>query len=170
MSYPHPPPRPTGNSPEAIFMQRVWDVIWDPKTKIFVEAVGLKFDKTPKGYIPHIKPGKGGGKGSFLWQSPRECNPAVTVPKDTFVFISSDNPLVTTGIVDLVSGTLTKAQPGFWQAAQAVPAQVTISSVVKYNVPQYPYPGDTGYDAGPPVSGDLDDEDIYWIYWGALNC
>ena len=139
-----------------------------------VKVIGgvAKLQPGTDGTVLVITPPLGvGGGGGFIWQSPnKELNPLVAVPKDTFVFISSDNPLVTTGIVDLASGTLTKAQPGFWQATQAVPAQVTISNVVEYNVPQYPYPGDTGYDAGPPVSGDLDDADIFWIYWGALNC
>ena len=136
----------------------------------FFDSPTVRVEQTTRGIRFHARPSRGVGGGNFIWQSPRECNPAVAVPKDTFVFISSDNPLVTTGIVDLASGTLTTAQPGFWQAAVAVPAQVTVSGVVKYNVPQFPYPGDTGYDAGPPVFGDLDDADIFWIYWGALNC
>lgn len=94
------------------------------------------------------------------------------MPKDTFVYVSSGNPIVDPGIVDLISSVVTTAQPGFWQAAADVPAQVVVGGITKYNVPVFPYPGDSGYDAGPPVTGDLDINVpvLMWIYWGALNC
>jgi len=37
-------------------MQLVWDMLWDPKTSIFCDTPGLKFDKTPRGYLPKFRP------------------------------------------------------------------------------------------------------------------
>jgi hypothetical protein len=105
----------------------------------------------------------GGGSGTFKWQKPnRELDPTKAVQKDVFIEISPDNPIVTTGIKDLVSGTVIKAVPGIYQAAKDVPAAVTLT-VVNYNVPQPA--AVTGYSPGPPVTGVLDGN-IFWIQWG----
>ena len=96
--------------------------------------------------------------GGFPWQSPKELDPTKIVSTNTFVYISPNNPLVGTGLVDLVSGNMTLAQAGIWQARVDVPAQVTVGGVVKYNVPQLPYLGVSG-------TGDLDNASVYWILW-----
>jgi hypothetical protein len=111
-----------------------------------------------------------GGGGGSNWQSPRELDPTRAVPAGTKVFITPDNPIITTGIVDRGSGTLTMAQTGIWEAAVTVPAKALDGAVMKYHVPQFPYPGAGGYSAGPPVTGGLDAPTMFWIYWGALNC
>ena len=36
-------------------MQKVWDINWDPRTSIFVDTPQLKFNKTPKGYVPVLR-------------------------------------------------------------------------------------------------------------------
>lgn len=69
MSFPPPPPRPTagpfGTTPAVIYMQRVWDINWDPKVSLFVETPLLKFDKTPKGYVPVLRIPKSTGGNSL---------------------------------------------------------------------------------------------------------
>lgn len=42
-------------TPAVIYMQRVWDIHWDPKVSIFVDTPQLKFNKTPKGYVPVLR-------------------------------------------------------------------------------------------------------------------
>jgi hypothetical protein len=74
MSYPPPPPRPVagvdGQSPELLYMQKNWDIHWDPKVSIFVDTPLLKFNKTPKGYVPVLKipPTKTGGSKTTNFQ------------------------------------------------------------------------------------------------------
>ena len=45
----------------AIFMQRVWDFIWDAKTSLFIDSPTAKWNKTSKGYLAVLNPQKGGG-------------------------------------------------------------------------------------------------------------
>jgi hypothetical protein len=104
------------------------------------------------------------GSGGSQWQSPKELNPSVAVPQWTCVYISPQNSLVTTGIVDLVSGTVTTSPAGIWQAIQTVPARVVAGGVTKYNVPQWPYPGATGVPTGSPLRGDLDGTQVFWAF------
>ena len=97
------------------------------------------------------------------WQQPyKELDTDLAVDKGTWVYISPDNPIVTTGMTDPIAGAGTKAYPGIWEAAQDVPAS---SGVDDYNVPQTDYPGATGTPTGttPYYKGDLDGEDVYWI-------
>jgi hypothetical protein len=109
--------------------------------------------------------------GGVVWQTPyKELDPTVAVAVGTFVYLSPGNPLVTTGLTDLVSGLVVNAPAGIWQAAQNVPAQVTVSSVVKYNVPQIPYPGASGATpSGTPLKGDLDGANVFWIFLQEYN-
>jgi len=93
--------------------------------------------------------------GGMDWQSPKELDPTVAVAAGTFVY-------VTTGLVDLVLGTLTTARPGIWQAVQAVPAKTAAG---KYNVPQVPLPGAGSAPSGSPLKGDADGTNVFWIPW-----
>lgn len=107
--------------------------------------------------------------GSFRWQTPnKEIDPSLAVQKDTFVYITAGNVLVTTGMTDIVSNANVISCEGFWQAAQIVPAAVG----GKYNVPVFPYPSATGNPTGAPgnVMGDLDNPAIFWLYWGQVAC
>jgi hypothetical protein len=95
------------------------------------------------------------------WQTPnKELDPTVAVSKGTWVYISPNNPLVTTGLTDLAAGTILQSPPGIWEAAQNVPAQVTVGGVIKYNVPQLPT---EGTPSGTPLAGDLDASTLFWI-------
>ncbi len=161
-------PTPTGNEKQTTFVREVWDQIRNRLN--FYDSPTVRVEQTTRGVRFHSRPGRRGGGGGSNWQSPREIDPTRAVPAGTKVFITPDNPLVTTGIVDLVSGTLTESEPGTWEAAVDVPAKASVGGTVKYNVPQFPYPGAGGYSAGPPVTGGLDAPAMFWIYWGALNC
>lgn len=99
--------------------------------------------------------------GGLLWQSPnKELDPTVPVMPGTFVFISPANPISTTGLVDLVYGSLMTARPGIWQAVQLVPAK---NSSNEYNVPQIAPLGYPTVPYGTPLSGNADGPDIFWI-------
>jgi len=106
---------------------------------------------------------------SYFWQTPKkELDPTIVVKKGTFVYISSLNNLVVTGLTDLVSLTITKSSSGIWQAAQDVPAKTVVSggATDKYNVPVVPVPGSGGTPSGSPLSGDFDGANVFWLPWG----
>ncbi len=107
---------------------------------------------------------------TWVWKQPyKEIDPALPVAQDTWVYISPNNTIVTTGLVDVVSGLTVKSCEGFWQAAKNVPRA---TSDGKYNVPVFPYPGATGTPTGSPgiVQGDLDSDTIFWYYLGQVAC
>ncbi len=99
------------------------------------------------------------------WQTPnRELDPTKSVPKNTLVYVSPDNPIVTTGLTDLVSGSVVKANPGVYCSAKTIPAQVTISGTIKYNVPVNPVPGaPSATGVTSPITGDYDGTNVYWL-------
>lgn len=112
----------------------------------------------------------GGSSTPFIfWQTPnRELDPTVTVSSGTFVYISPENPLVTTGLTDLVSTELVQAMPGIWQAVQDVPSEALVGSVMSYNMPQVV---PTGSVTGTPLKGDADNAALFWIPWASImNC
>lgn len=134
------------------------------------DSTTVKVEHTTRGVRLHAKqtPKSSGG---MVWQSPKELDPTVAVAAGTFVYISPGNPLVTSGLMDLVALRTIASPPGIWQAIKSVPAQVTVSGVVKYNVPQLPYPGATGATSGTPLKGDLDGPNLFWVQWsGAPIC
>jgi len=94
-------------------------------------------------------------------QSPNlELDGTVFVPKNTVVYISPNNLLVTAGATDLVLGVNTKSQPGHWIAKKDVPAGTGNG----YNVPQLPLPGASGSaPSGSPLAGDEDGDNVFWI-------
>jgi hypothetical protein len=103
------------------------------------------------------------------WQKPhKELDPTVAVAAGTFVYISPANPLVTTGLTDLVLNTPMTAMPGIWMALKNVPAQTTVSGTVEYNMPQ---PLTAGATSGSPLQGDADNAAAFWIPWAdIMNC
>ena len=117
-----------------------------------------------------IPPSSPGGSGGWQWKTPKkELDPTVAVSGPsgsvyTVVFLSPLNPLVTTGLYDLVSGNLTKAQSGLWMAMQDVPAQVVNPSGkpagTYYNVPQ-PLP--SAAVSVSPLAGDADATTVFWM-------
>lgn len=108
--------------------------------------------------------GGSGGGGGFPWQIPnKELDPTVAVGIGIAVFLSPKNPLCQMGMIDLISGANVVAMPGTWISLKAIPAQVIIASVPKYNVPKMPTPG---VPAGTPLAGDLDGAPAYWDLLG----
>ena len=83
------------------------------------------------------------------------------------MYLSALNPLVTTGMTDLVSGANATACQGVWLAMQNIPAAASS----KWNVPQWPYPVSFGASApsGTPLKGDLDNPGLYWYYLGDIT-
>lgn len=103
------------------------------------------------------------GPQQFPWQVPKELDPNVPVLAGEFVYISAENPLVTTGLYDLQSNTLTKASSGIWQSVRLVPAQTSNSGTVYYNVPKSITTATT--PSGTPLTGDADVSGLFWIPW-----
>jgi hypothetical protein len=113
--------------------------------------------------------GGGAGTSGFSWQTPnKELDPTVDVAKNTFVYISPLNTLVTAGMTDVVTNANVISCEGVWQAAQSVPS----ATGGQYNVPVFPYPSGMGMNvpSGAPLTGDLDSTTIFWIYWGQIAC
>ena len=154
------PPCPTGSDRKSTFMQWVWRKLTkelrfcDSATiKVNRRVSGISFDAI--GSSPSFK---------FPWQYPKELDPTVPVQSGEFVFISAQNPLVTTGLHDVQSNVLVKATEGIWQALQFVPAQISQSGTTAYNVPHALAEVAT---AGSPLRGDADDGTLFWLPWGS---
>ena len=114
-------------------MQRVWDMLWDPKSSIFCDTPSAHFDKTPKGYVPRIKlPPPGSPGGGFVGEYDQTQS---FTAGETFTVTDS---LVIAGITVLpgyygVPPAFTDSKGRTW--AGKVPANPTGNAV-----PQYPLP------------------------------
>jgi hypothetical protein len=137
---------------------RVGDFYWDETNNILWCCKAAGYSKN-SGQSPTALWAPCGG---IPWQNPKELDPTENVAANTFVYLSPHSPLVTTGLVDLVLGTLTLARPGIWQAVQAVPKQTLAGA---YNVPQVPLPGAGSAPSGSPLKGDADGPNVFWILW-----
>ena len=144
MSLPHPPPRPTGCSPAAIFMQRVWDVLWDPKTNLFCQSNGVKADKTPSGYLLDFKSARARGSvaGWHFNDTAIVVDPTMEYDAQSVIYVPHNHALCTTGIRDLANpgAGLKKVNAGTWVSTQYVPAKTTSGGHDVWNLPQYPLP------------------------------
>lgn len=140
----------------------VWEMLFGGKFPFKSDSNG-KWSYGPSGYRykPNFPSSSGGAGASKFWMYPthKEGDPTLPYDADTFMYLSPLNPLVTTGLRDLISGTVLLAQPGFWQAAQNVPAAVLVAGVLSYNVPQIAAQGAV---TGSPAKGDLDNN-LFWI-------
>ena len=100
----------------------------------------------------------------YAWHKPEnglfEVNADWNYSEGSVIHIQSTNGLVITGIHDRAnpSGSMKQSCPGLWVAMQDVPAQVTISGVLQWNLPQWPLPVPTNYD----------DPANYWLYLGDI--
>ena len=105
----------------------------------------------------------------WQWQIPqKELDPTVAVAKNTVVYISPENPIATTGLTDLILDELMVASPGVWICIQDVPPEITVDSVVMYNMPQVLTSGSV---SGTPLQGDADNANVFWIpLAGVMNC
>ena len=114
----HPPARPTdgdyGNTPEVIFMQRLWDILYDPKVSIFIDSPTAKFNKTPQGYqlIIRVPPSKPGIAGMFYR---KEYDPLATYSEQNVVKFTPDG-----------------GSAGMYIALQSVPAGVSPDTGAPY--------------------------------------
>jgi len=124
------------------------------------------------------------GGWDWMYASRKELDPRLDYYVGKWAYISALNPLVTTGMIDLVSGTNTKACQGLWECCQNVPA----ANGGKFNVPVFPYPAGaavvggatflmgTTVPSGYPLVGDLDlvnptsgSPILHWIYRGDIT-
>ena len=101
-----------------------------------------------------------GSSSGDTWPSV-ELDPRQSIPTGAWRYVSPQSALAQTGLMDLVGGVVVAAVPGLWRATQNVPAQVTVSGVVKYNVPQ-PIP-QLGAPSGTPLKGDADSSTVFWV-------
>ena len=155
------PRLPVGKAPKWFFVRQVWFALWGgrfpirgtdgPGANVKVEWVGGNYEIS---VVPK------GGSSASRWQKPyKELDPSVSVSRGTWVYISPSNPIVLTGLTDLVSAATVRAYPGIWEAAKNVPAK----SGSSYNVPQVDFPGGTGTPSGTPLRGDADGDNVFWI-------
>ena len=178
-NFQRPPPEPEGYGADAVWFRQMKKFFYRNWLRS-VTGAGAKLIPDPSGglhlVIPDQKPaGRTGAGGSWKWQTPnKEGDPTVAVAGPsgkiyTAVYFSALNPLCTTGLLDLVTGELTKAIPGWYQAARAVPAQVVnpagMPAGTYYNVP-CPLP--QSVPTGTPLKGDADSATIFWIPMGGL--
>lgn len=157
-------PDANGNGSESDFINRVLERIM--KELQFYNSGTISWEQTARGIRANVINPTFGTNSPFPWQQPKkELDPTVAVAINTFVYISQQNPLVSPGLVDLVSGNITMSRPGIWQAVQAVPAK---NGANKYNVPQTPLPGAGGVPSGTPLSGDADGANVFWLFWAPV--
>jgi len=146
-----------GNGPWTDFINWVMKKFTELQ---FYDSDTVKVRQTTRGVTFHAKPPAPSLAG-LQWQMPdKELDPTVAVSKNTLVYISPENPLVTTGLTDLVSMVTVKSVSGIWCAVKNVPKENGSS---QYNVPQLPYPGATGTPSGSPLAGDIDGTNVFWV-------
>ena len=158
------------------FPKSVFDIEWlrllAKKINALLNGKVVDVNGNPAGEIKYgegntlfiVNPGIGNN-----WQTPnKELDPSLSVRKGSYVYISALNPIAVIGMTDIVSSSTVISCQGIWQAAKDVPAAVSGS----YNVPIFPYPSGMGVSAptGSPLTGDLDSNTIFWIYWGEVAC
>lgn len=128
----------------------------------FYDTTTVKFTKTTRGIRADVKIPPASPGGGIEWQVPKELDPSVDVKVDTLVYLSPQNPLVTTGLMDLVEGTLLQAPAGVWLCVQDVPAAAS----GQYNVPQ---PLVQGAMSGSPLKGDSDSPTVFWVQIAGIS-
>ena len=159
------PGDPLGSDAHSIWFRKL--LKWIRRTQVISITGALKKPQGGGGVIyeiqfPTIPPLASG----WRWQTPKkELDPRAAVSKNVAVYISPNNPIVTTGLVDLTQGILLQAPAGVWLCVQAVPAQAVVGGVTEYNVPQLLAQGAV---TGTPLIGDADAADVYWVPLGGL--
>ena len=119
-------------------------------------------------------PGGGLITGLQFQQPYVELDPTIAVKARTIVSTSPTNPIVTTGLYDLVSGALVNCDVNYWVAAVDIPAQVVNPAGrpagTYYNVPFMP-PSVAWVSSPGSQKGDLDQPGIVWLPWQRIgNC
>ena len=160
------PALPTGESPKFFFMRCVWHALWNGQFP-FANTDTVKYEFKNGFYSFKAAAGGIAGSNGWDWMYPthKELDPTLSYSKNKWVYVSELNPLVTTGMVDIVSDSNVISCQGLWQCVKDVPAAVG----GKFNVPVFPYPTAPAIPSGTPLMGDLDDPLIYWIYRGDVT-
>lgn len=149
------PKKPVGEGILATWRRWIWDNLQGGKFPIRGDG-NIVVQWINGFYRISSTASRAGSSTGSPWQTPnKELDPTVAVAAGTWVFISLNNPLAQTGLIDLISDVTIIAQPGIWVALQSVPA----TSGGKYNVPAEPTPGIV---SGSPLSGDLDSANMFW--------
>ena len=166
-------PDGSGNGPESDFINRVLGRLLELQ---FYDSQTIKVEQTTRGTRFHAKPSRGGGSIAGLqFQQPYvELDPTIAVKARTIVSTSPTNPIVTTGLYDLVSGALVNCDVNYWVAAVDIPAQVVNPAGrpagTYYNVPFMP-PSVAWVSSPGSQKGDLDQPGIVWLPWQRIgNC
>jgi len=111
--------------------------------------------------------GAGGAGWDWMYPTHKELDPSLPYSSGKVAFISPLNPIVTDGLMDLVSSAATMAGPGTWLCVKDCPP-ATWDDPLDYssgtwNVPQIPYPGAGGTPSGTPLKGDIDGANVFWV-------
>jgi hypothetical protein len=150
-------PDGSGNGPDSDFINRVLGRLNELQ---FYSSGTVKVEQLTRGTRFRIKPSFGGSITGLQFQQPYiELDPTIAISQWTIVNVSPNNPIATTGIVDLVSNVLTVAPTGYWVAVADIPAQ---TSTPKYNVPVMP-PTVAWVSSPGSQKGDLDQAGILWL-------
>ena len=144
----------------------IWEMLFNGKFPFISDSNGKwAWGATGYRYTPNFPTGASGiGRGGIKWQTPyKELDPSVAVSKDTLVYISPKNLLVTVGLVDLQSsGATVQATAGIYLALLDV-APATSSG---YQVPADPiFNSGVTAPSGSPLRGDLDVTTAPLVYW-----
>jgi hypothetical protein len=153
-----------------------------------IDSFGLALQKLSREVAKMRRRIVGGGTmdSGWDWQYPdhKELDPTLWYSAGKWAYISALNPLVVTGMKDLVSNATVTSCQGIWLAMQDVPA----ASGGKWNVPTLNYPSGaqavggavvapgTTAPSGTPLMGDLDLMDAttgrpvrFWEYFGDIT-
>ncbi len=159
------PPKPSHDkSPIWVWLDYL--VKWATSERVYIKGWNFEQKASGKYFIP---PNVVAGGGRWPWMYPThiEGDSSQSYSAGYSMYMSALNPLVTTGMTDLVSGANATSCQGVWLAMQNIPAAASS----KWNVPQFPYPTNPGTVAptGTPLKGDLDNAGLYWYYLGDIT-
>ena len=133
------PPRPVGEDEEALGLQALWDMLFDPRRSIFRDTPTLKFGKQADGtYVPFLKVNPAGGNQGWFWPAGGEVyDETKTYSRQQVVFVPPAHALVTTGIDN--DGTTVFAVAGLWVCTQATDG--TTATMPTWPLPDATDPG-----------------------------
>ena len=154
-------PDGTGTNAYSDFLNRLRQRLVELQ---FYDSQTIAFEQTARGVRAHVRNPQFGAITGWFFGSKIELP---TAPYPAFgaqqvIHIQATHAIVTSGIRDAAnpSGPLVTSCAGLWVATQYVPAQTTSGGNPVWNLPQYPMPTPTNYDA----------TNNFWIYLGDMNC
>lgn len=141
--------RPLGTDAAADFHNQQFDRA-QQETQVF-NSTTVKAHRTTRGIRLSAAPQRPAGIDALHVQDGRiEVDTSISYETWVVINIQTSHTLVTTGVIDRVSGSLVKASPGQYYSRQPVEA---IGGDGKWNVPQNP----------PPDSSNYDSDSNFWI-------